>query len=410
MNKHQLKFYPVENGDMSLITLSDKTTILIDCNIRQSSIGSTDPAVYDVKSDLLKSISKRNNNPFVDVFVLTHGDNDHCRGFITNFYQGDPKKYSQKNRDAEEVIIDEMWFSPMIAEENSNNDEDVHQQEAERRLDLHRKNDTDKDLPGNRIKIVGYDGNKDYSDLNHLRAVPGTVVKEFNNSIKSTFSVFIHAPFKEHLTSTEIDKNSASIVFQARFKEFSFNSNYACLAMFGGDSDHHSWKIILEKTKKYRNDINEQALKWDLFLAPHHCSWSFFNERPQKENPEPKTTSLEILGNKRLGAKVIASSKKIEDNDDNPPHYQAKQEYIKNVKEANFLNTAIEPEEKHPEPIEFEIGGEIIRTGKGAKAEALRQVANKISIGSLGTTATGKLSEITENVVRHQPHRFYGNV
>src|SRR5258705_491369 len=97
--------------------------------------------------------------------------------------------------------IDEMWFSPMIAEEHTNDDEDVYQQEAERRLELHRNNSADKDLPGNRIKIIGYDGNKDYSELNHLRAIPGSVVTKFNNREQDIFSVFIHAPFKEQLAS-----------------------------------------------------------------------------------------------------------------------------------------------------------------------------------------------------------------
>ena len=85
--KHKIKFSPVGNGDQSLIELQDGTTMLIDCNIRQASIDSTDPSVFDVKKDLLKSIGKRDKNPFVDVFVLTHGDCDHCRGFKNNFYQ-----------------------------------------------------------------------------------------------------------------------------------------------------------------------------------------------------------------------------------------------------------------------------------------------------------------------------------
>src|SRR5690349_9227158 len=316
--KNLIKYYPVGNGDQSLITLKDGTTIIVDCNIRQESIGSNDPKIYDVKKDLLKSIRWQNDNPHVDVFVLTHGDCDHCRGYKNNFYQGDPTKYSDKNRKAEEIIIDEMWFSPMIAEEHTNNDEDAYQQEAERRLDLHRKKGPNRNLPGNRIKIIGYDGNKDYKDLNHLRAIPGTIVKEFNNKIQNTFSVFIHAPFKEHLNSAEKDKNSTSIVFQARFKEFATDKDFIGLAMFGGDSDHYSWKIILEKTKKYKNDVNEQALNFDLFLAPHHCSWSFFNDRPQHENPEPTETSLEVLDYIRPCGKVIASSKKIVDDDDNP--------------------------------------------------------------------------------------------
>ncbi len=369
-----IKYYPVGNGDQSLIILKDGTTIMVDCNIRQESIGSTDSELYDVKKDVLQCIKKRDNNPFVDVFVLTHGDCDHCRGYKNNFYQGDPLKYSDKSRKAEEIIVDEMWFSPMIAEEHTNDDEDAYQQEAERRLELHRKKDANRNLPGNRIKIIGYDSNKDYHDLNHLRAIPGTIVSDFNNKTQTTFSVFVHAPFKEHLNSAEKDKNSTSIVFQARFKEFSTDNSFTGLAMFGGDSDHYSWKIILDKTKKYKNDVNEQALSWDLFQAPHHSSWSFFNNTPQHENPEPMETSLEVLDYKRTGGKVIASSKKIVDDDDNPPHYEAKQEYLKKLDDdTDFLNTSIEPKEASPEPIVFEI------TSTGVKRVDSQNEAKKLA-------------------------------
>jgi hypothetical protein len=352
----QIKYYPVGNGDMSLITLGDRTNILVDCNITMASLGSTDKAVYDVKKDLLDSIQKRNGIPYIDVFVLTHGDQDHCRGFRDNFYCGNPKDYTKKDLDDNRIMMDTLWFSPMIAEQYTNDDEDAHQQEAERRLDLHRNKHQDKDLPGNRIKIIGYDGSKLYDDLDHLRAKPGQIVDRFNDVDQTLFSIFIHAPFKITLDSSEKDKNSASIVFQARFKEYSWSTAYSCLAFFGGDSDHTTWKQILERTQRYGNDKEHQALDWDLFLAPHHCSWSFFNETPQSENPDPQSTSLEILEKGREGCMVIASSKKIIDNDDNPPHYKAKQRYITKLdSKDNFLNTSTQPIESAPEPIIFTI-------------------------------------------------------
>jgi len=67
-------------------------------------------------------------------------------------------------------------------------------------------------------------------------------------------------------------------------------------------------------------------------------------------------TSLEVLDNKRSNAKVIASSKEIKDDDDNPPHYPARQQYVKKVTAANFLSTATnEKIGKAPQPIVFEI-------------------------------------------------------
>lgn len=353
MPNPSIKYYAVNNGDMSLITLADGTRILIDCKLTKQSDESEDPKIHDAKKDLLNSIQKRDNNYYVDVFILTHGDKDHCHGFKDNFYQGDPAKYSKADRDKNLIIMDTMWFSPMIAEQYTNDDEDAHQQEAERRLDLHRRNHPDKDKPGNRIKIIGYDSSKEYQDLNHMRAVPGDIVTRFNDRDQTTFSIFIHAPFKIKLDSPDKDKNSASIVFQARFKAYSWSTDFCCLAMFGGDSDHTTWAEILDRTKRYGNDKKEVALNWHLFLAPHHCSWTFFNET---SDPEPQSTSLEVLDYAQKGAWIIASSKKIVNDDDNPPSAKAKKQYVAKLESSGkFLNTAVEPSESAPEPIVFDI-------------------------------------------------------
>lgn len=382
-----LKYYPVGNGDMALITLEDKTTILVDCNIRQESHGSADPEMYDVKRDLLANIQKNNGVPFVDVFILTHGDNDHCRGFKNNFYQGDPKAYKDKHRYEGLIRVDAMWFSPMIAEQYTNDDEDAYQTEAERRLALHRNNHPDKDLPGNRIRIIGYDGNKKYADLDKMRSVPGDVVTRFNDKEQTTFSAFIHAPFKIHLDSPDKDKNSASIVFQARFKCAAHRNEFATLAMFGGDSDHTTWVQILNKTKASGKDKTQSALNWDIFLAPHHCSWSFFNDTPQDEHPTPLRTALQTLDYKRQNGKVIASSKTVKNDGKNPPHYEAKEEYVKKVGAANFLNTqTFELKGKAPQPIVYEI------TCQGPVKQKLAEGTAK-SVGGAGLAAVSSPSK-----------------
>jgi hypothetical protein len=382
-----LKYYPVGNGDMSLITLEDKTTILVDCNIRKESHGSADPEMYDVKKDLLGSIQNNNGVPYIDVFILTHGDNDHCRGFKNNFYQGDPKAYNDKHKKEGLIRVDAMWFSPMIAEQYTNDDEDAYQIEAERRLALHRNAHVDKDLPGNRIRIIGYDGNTDYADLDEMRSVPGDVVSRFNDKDQKTFSAFIHAPFKIHLDSPDKDKNSASIVFQARFKCAENRSDFATLAMFGGDSDHTTWLQILNKTKSSGKDKSESALNWDIFLASHHCSWSFFNDTPQEEHPTPVKTALQTLDYKRLNGKVIASSKAIKNDENNPPHYEAKEEYIKKVGSTNFLNTqTYELKGKTPQPIVYEI------TCQGPMKPKLAEGAAK-SVGGAGLNAISSPSK-----------------
>ena len=359
-----IKYYPVDNGDQGLISVEESgytTNILVDCNIRESCKGNTDHTQFDVKCDLMAVLKKRKINDidgvsYADIFILTHGDEDHLLGFEKNFYQGDPKNYKKKNKDDEEILIDTLWFSPMVMGTATNSDEKCFNKEAKRRIQLHREKSPDKDLAGNRIIVIGNDANEDLNGLDLVRKVPGDVVKRFNDRDLKAFSFFIHSPYQQQLTDEEVDKNRVSLVFQTRFKATATSSDFCTLAMFGGDSDHHAWKMILEKTKKYKNDTKEQALTWDLFLAPHHCSWSFFNDTPQKEHPEPVKTSWEVLDYKRGTARVIASSKEIKNNEDNPPHYKAKEQYAKKVKEENFLNTATAFKNgKTPQPIVFEI-------------------------------------------------------
>jgi hypothetical protein len=123
--------------------------------------------------------------------------------------------------------------------------------------------------------------------------------------------------------------------------------------MFGGDSDHTTWKQIVERTKRFGKDESEQALNWDLFMAPHHCSWTYFNDTNKKEVIE---TSIEALQHLKDGGFIIASCKKIVNDDDNPPHFDARKEYLKYVEsKEKFLNTDIEPSESEPKPIIFDI-------------------------------------------------------
>lgn len=360
----KIKYYPVDNGDQSLISIDENgyvTNLMVDCRMRDAAEGTSDPELFDVKADLLKSLNTKVVNTirgitYVDAFILTHGDDDHLHGFEKHFYQGDPRKYEQKHKDAGEIFIDVLWFSPMVMGVATNEDEKVFNKEAKRRIKLHREKSADANLPGNRIVIIGYDGNEDLNGLDLVRYVPGNIVTRFNDRDLNTFSIFVHSPYQQHLSEEEVEKNRVSVVFQARFKAYSYSTDFCTLAMFGGDADHIAWAEILDKTKRYGNDVRHQALNWDLLMAPHHCSWTFFNDCPQKENPTPKNTSLEVLQNKRQNARVIASSKEIVNNDDNPPHYKAKELYVKSVGSTNFLNTATYKKiGKTPQPIVFEV-------------------------------------------------------
>ena len=387
----QIKYYPVDNGDQTLISIEENsytTRILVDCNTRESSKGSKNLDQYDVKADMLKNIGKRDYNgirdiPYVDAFILTHGDEDHLLGFEKNFYQGDPRNYKQANKDNGEVLIDVLWFSPMVMGTATNDDERCFNKEARRRVKLHCEKSDARKLAGNRIIIVGNDGNEELEDVEDLvRYNPGDVVKRFNDRNFNTFSIFIHSPYQKDLNDEEVDKNRVSLVFQARFHNLTAKDGFATLAMFGGDANYEAWETILDKTKSHKNDANERALDFDLFMAPHHCSWSYFGPTPMSEEEKPAKASLKILDYKRGSAKVISSCKEIKNDDDNPPHYRAKQEYIKKVSSNNFLNTATHIKiGKTPQPIIFEITSQ--GPVKPKKQEGSASAAGGAALGAI---------------------------
>jgi hypothetical protein len=351
MANNKIKYYPVNNGDMSLISLKDNSTILIDCKIREGEKDSNDNSIYNVKEDLLKSIEKKNNNPFLDLFILSHPDEDHCLGFKKNFFKGDPKDYNDANRKNEEIIIDEIWVTSMLFTTKQSNDANAIRNEVNRRKRL---TGTEKEKSGNRLRLIGYDEDKKFENVTTY--VPGNEINELNNKIYNTFSLFIHAPFKKDLIASRAttDRNSSSIVVQARFKDNGTDTDHVTFALFGGDADHYIWEKIIEISE---NNDNSKYLKWDLFLAPHHCSWTYFNNVSYdiKENQTPKEYSLKLLNDYReTKGKIISSSRKILKEKPNPPHKPAKDEYIKTLEtKEDFFELAILPKESAPEPIEF---------------------------------------------------------
>lgn len=83
-------FFPVGNGDTTLIRLSDEASILLDSNITEESEDDEETR-YDVHAHLLDTLKKVDGICHLDAFILTHPDQDHCRGIDRSFYIGDPQ-------------------------------------------------------------------------------------------------------------------------------------------------------------------------------------------------------------------------------------------------------------------------------------------------------------------------------
>ena len=366
--EHIIKFYPVGNADCTLVKLANERTIIIDCSFREvTKDDKGNPTIFDVKEDLLKELNKTNGHPYVDLFINTHPHKDHIAGFDDHFYCGKPEDYDDK-KDANKIIIGELWVTPETLTNDVASEVEPLRKEAKRRRKLYDDEEDYQGEEGNYLHIIGYDKDKEFDS--RYGYVPGKTVKKANGHNLSWLDIFIHAPFKEEVTETKKkdDKNLTSIVMQFRFK-VEGKEDVVCKAIFGGDAEHPVWAHILENNKE------EDKLKWNLLLAPHHCSWTFFGSN--SDSDDISESAITVLDDYQIGesAHIIASSDKIEDNDINPPSYKAMKQYKKHLKNKdNFYCVADEHiENKIPQPIVYMISshGKTLQTKSASSTESV---------------------------------------
>lgn len=330
---HSIKHYPVGNGDCSLIKLNDGTSIIIDCQIFEIT-DDNKADTYDVKADLLKELGRdADGRPFVDLFVSTHPHSDHCDGFAENFYSGLPDDYDDET-DKDKIIIGELWVTPMAFGNDIDKSAEEIRRSAKRRRKLYDDDDDYSGEYGTYLHIIGYDKDKEFDA--RYGYVPGTTVTSINGKGQKYISIFIHAPFKESVEQGKDsgDKNEVSIVLQSSFKDDAGNT--VCKLLTAGDAEHGVWEKIIENNQKDEN------LDWNIFLAPHHCSWTFFNDSGNKE--DIKQSAKDIMGHQLRNADLVTSCVKIENIKKEPPCEKAKKKYIELLEggEDHFLNTAEE--------------------------------------------------------------------
>lgn len=252
MTDPTITYFPVGNGDTSLIALSDGATIVIDLNVIEAASDESDDTRYDVHSHLLKEAKRDSKKrPYHDAFILSHPDQDHNRGFEKVFYTGDPTKYSEQDKKHGRIIIDELWFAPRIfsphEEKKLSEEAKAFQKEARRRMKLYQSGAKERSEPGNRIRIIGYSDNPELKGLEDVITAPGSSLNLINGSKKDDFEFFVHAPFKKDTDSGDAERNDTSVVLQARFTVDKVKE--AALAFFGGDAGCAIWEDIFDRSK-----------------------------------------------------------------------------------------------------------------------------------------------------------------
>jgi hypothetical protein len=340
--------FRVDNGDMTLICLESGRVILTDINIRGSADDPNDPAT-DVAKQLRKFLRRdEKGRLYVDAFLLTHPDEDHTRGLMNHFHLGPPSTWVKSS---DKILIKEMWSSPIVfrrADKKDHNlcdDAKAWATEARRRVQLFK--DAGWASDGDRVKILGEDID---GKTNGLRAILVKLEETFDiicGVTDNSFAARLLAPrpAENAAEEEELTKNNSSVILHLSLK---IGGETKARYLLCGDAEVAIW----EKVWKHHKTTPER-LQYDVLIAPHHCSWhslSWDSWSDFGESARLSADARKALGQALKGAFVIASSKAIKDDKDDPPCIRAKREYVAIVRG---------------------VGGQFICLGEGAETEPL---------------------------------------
>jgi hypothetical protein len=360
-----LTFFPVDNGDMTLVKFgdTDATTLLIDVNIRQDA-DDPDGEARDVAKDLRDRLKKDvNGRPYVDAFLLSHPDRDHCLGLTRHFYLGLPGEYPDDKKDYKDkkIVIREIWSSPIVFRRASKthtlcDDAIAFASEARRRVKLNR----DKSFAvgdGDRILIMGEDIDGKTDDLGPILKKVDKSFSTINGKQSAFFSAYLLAPLDaqgDEEVEECLEKNQSSVIMNITLAADAQTPDGAKF-LTGGDAEVYIWNRQWERHKD-----EPEVLEYDLMQAPHHCSWhslSYDSWSKHGEKAKIDADASSALSQTRDGAIVVASCKPIADDDSDPPCIRAKREYVAIVKDAKgeFYCTGEYPDAKTVEPLVFTV-------------------------------------------------------
>ncbi|WP_018624896.1 ComEC/Rec2 family competence protein [Kangiella aquimarina] len=356
----KITFFPVDNGDMTLIKLADKkgTSLLIDCKIRTAADDSKDNTP-DVGKHLRDRINiDEMNRPYVDAMLLTHPDEDHCLGLRTHFWLGSIDDYPDdfKPQNEKRIIIHELWSSPMVFRRASKkhvlcDDAKAFNSEVKRRVKVNKESGFNV-ADGDRVLILGEDENGKTDKLQPILIRNGTEFKGINKTAIEYLSSTLIAPISKQDDESEaiLSKNNSSVIISFKIKS-NIHSQGISTFLCGGDADVTIWERVAD-------EYAPSDLAYDLLLAPHHCSWRSLSHESWSDKGEDATVSpkaKKALENANYGAFIVSSSKPILDDKNDPPCIRAKREYREILGTSGiFKCTGEEPNKLKPKPLDIE--------------------------------------------------------
>jgi len=351
-------FWPVGTGDSTTFVVRPNE-IIFQVDLRHSQKSEDEETdCAPIIDHLEEHLPKVNGKPYLSAFAITHPDRDHIQGFEELL---------------ERVTVGELWFSPRIFREHDDDpgslgdDAKAFREEAHRRVTATIEAGGDPGA-GNRVRLIGYDT---LLEEEHYQGFPqeffcvaGDVVQALDGEdLSGEFRAFIHGPFKQGTDEDVGDRNDTSVAMQV---VLGGDPSVGGVLLFG-DHKYPVLRKIFDVTKAHGNEEN---LRWQVLLAPHHCSKSVMYQ-VEEEKLVLKQDILDDLEEYQVGAGyVVASANCIPTSNkdgDNPPHALAKARYQ-----------------------EIVTGGFVCTHDDGDEAEPLKFTANGSDIGYAETKSVSK--------------------
>lgn len=377
----QTLHFKVANGDMSLIKVHSGRSILIDINIRAAADDKNDDTP-NVGGQLRHALDRDSNGRlFVDAFMLTHPDKDHCSGLENYFHLGKIEDWSPEE---DKIVIREMWSSPVIFKRASSRnklcpDAKAWAKEARRRVKMFRDGEDIED--GSRILVLSEDADGKTDDLTDILIKTGETIATICGKSDASFEAVLLAPLAISDDDDEeelLSKNNSSVITQFTFAIDSTTN--AAQYLFGGDAEVAIWEKIWAEYS-----TTPELLSYDILIAPHHCSWRSLSHDSWSDKGDDAVVSEDArsaLANPNAGAFILASSKAVVDDENDPPCIRAKDEY-QSIVNATGINGEFRclADEKGDKPFKMEI------TKNGPKVVAVKMAAVISSSSAVGVEA-----------------------
>jgi len=344
---HYLTFYPLGNADTLYVDLKGGRVLIFDYADMRDPNNRFDRR-WDIRSDISEKLRKKNRVD-VDVFCISHLDNDHVCKSADFFWL----EHAQKYQGAGRCKINDLWVpAGAITEDGCDDDARTWRAEARHRL-----------RQGERIRVFGRPARlKAWLESNgltlesrqHLITDAGQPIPGFATAADGV-EFFLHSPHAHRINECEVeDRNQDCVVLQATFLAGGTETRL----VLAGDA---TWKPMEDIVRISKGRGNEARLAWDIFKLPHHSSYLSLSDVKGATKSEPKPLIAEWFEQHGANrALAISSSEKIGSTDQTPPpHFQAANYYKEAVGKVSgrYIVTMEHPTIGEPKPLVIKIDG-----------------------------------------------------